>query len=139
MGEERQFWKCSLTSLKNVFSLAVLGSCAEFCLCAGVYTSCILNVYLPILANCACIFLGGEAITFQFIFSLLFYFCSNREGVCRDSNNKQSPVNADEVQCTQMMWHQFLQSAPLPCANSLALRVCTEREPAVDNLVAHFW
>lgn len=40
--------------------------------------------------------------------------------IYRDSNNKQSSVDPDEVHCPQSAWEKFVQCVPL-CANSLGL------------------
>lgn len=74
VGAVRQFWRCSL---KNVISLAVLGSSSEVYFLEGLFTSHVLNVCC-LSWQFGFVLLDGEAITVQFIFSLTFYFCSNR-------------------------------------------------------------
>lgn len=43
------------------------------------------------------------------------------KAIYRDSNNDQSPVDPDEVQCTQSTWEKFVQHTPSLYANSLAM------------------
>lgn len=83
-------------------------------------------------------FFNGEAITLQFIFSLPFSFSSNREEVYRDSNNKQSPIDPDEVQCHISCGTSFsgVHHCHMP---NIAVMACTEREQTADNLAACLW
>lgn len=53
------------------------------------------------------------------------------EAIYRDSNNKQSPVDSDQAQCTQSMWQKFVESVPLSYANLLALMLMKGREQTV--------
>lgn len=108
MGEVRQFWRCPFDLFEKCFFTSCAWLMCRILSFSGVFTAHILNVYLPILAICVCNFLDGEAITLQFVFSLPFHFFSDREIVYRGSNNKQSPIDLDEVQCTQLMWLKFL-------------------------------
>lgn len=50
------------------------------------------------------------------------------EVICKDSNNKKSPVDPDKVHCIQSMWHKFVQSTPLSFTHSLALMSMKEGE-----------
>lgn len=42
------------------------------------------------------------------------------EVMYRDSNNKDSSVDSDQVQCTHSMWQKFVQSMPPSNTNSLS-------------------
>lgn len=48
--------------------------------------------------------------------------------IYRDSNNKQSYVHPDQVQCTQSVWQKFLWSVPSSYAKPLALMSTKEEE-----------
>lgn len=41
--------------------------------------------------------------------------------VCNSQNDKQSPRDADEVQCIPPMWQKYVQSVPSSYASSLAV------------------
>ncbi|GAB0208777.1 hypothetical protein GRJ2_003343400 [Grus japonensis] len=58
-----------------------------------------------------------------------------REMVYYDPDNVQLPTDPDEVQCTRPTWRKFVQSAPLPYANSLAVMDWkSEEAPTVDEV-----
>ncbi|KAK4816276.1 hypothetical protein QYF61_014348 [Mycteria americana] len=43
-------------------------------------------------------------------------------------DNKQSPKDPDEVQCTQPMWRKLVRSPPVSCASSLAVLNWKDRD-----------
>ncbi|GAB0203200.1 ubiquitin carboxyl-terminal hydrolase 4 [Grus japonensis] len=58
-----------------------------------------------------------------------------REMVYYDPDNTQLPTDPDEVQCTQLIWRKFVQSAPSSYANSLAvIDWKSEEAPTVDEV-----
>lgn len=103
MGEVRLLQRCSFTYLKKVFSLTVLGLCAEFCLCTGVFTYYVLNVYLPILAICVCIFQTVKPLHFSLfsVYSSTFVSTGKQPiGI----QIRSSPLQI-QIKCTQLMQH----------------------------------
>lgn len=70
------------------------------------------------------------------------------EVMYRDSNNKDSSVDSDQVQCTHSMWQKFVQSMPPSNTNSLSfmsregetnsiLHVTTQHQQYEDHLDPH--
>ncbi|GAB0206702.1 hypothetical protein GRJ2_003135800 [Grus japonensis] len=63
-----------------------------------------------------------------------------REMVYYDPDNPQLPTDPDVVQCTQLMWQKFVQSAPSSYANSLAVMDWkSEEAPTVDEVAGRLW
>lgn len=61
------------------------------------------------------------------------------EVICKDSKKEQSPVNPDDIQCTQTMWWEFLWSTLLSCVSSLVLMDWKRGDQKVSSLVPKLW
>ncbi|GAB0208967.1 hypothetical protein GRJ2_003362400 [Grus japonensis] len=62
------------------------------------------------------------------------------EMVYYDPDNMQLRTDPDEVQCTRPMWWNFIRSASLSYANSLAVMDWkSEEAPTVDEVAGRLW